>query len=195
MPPNNPPPRKSQAHREPSEIVAIDPGLSGAAFFIDPRHPSTGEAVDLPVHNIERGGKNKRELDLQGLVQLLSAQPIEHAFVERVSAMPGQGTVSMFSFGRTYGAILGVLAALEVPVTLVTSVQWKRVMRVPKGKSAARSRASQLLPRCADQWPLVKHDGRAEAALLALFGLREMTTFAATQPAEKRPRLQSRAAR
>jgi hypothetical protein len=30
--------------------------------------------------------------------------------------------------------------------------------------------ASQIFPDCADQWALVKHDGRAEAALIAYYG-------------------------
>jgi hypothetical protein len=46
--------------------------------------------------------------------------------------------------------------------------------------SARRSarRASELLPRFAGLWPLVKHDGRAEAALLALYGARELSPAA-----------------
>jgi hypothetical protein len=35
-------------------IVGIDPGLSGAPFFLDPNRPSSGEAVDLP-HMLTRG--------------------------------------------------------------------------------------------------------------------------------------------
>jgi hypothetical protein len=31
-------------------------------------------------------------------------------------------------------------------------------------------RANQLLPFCTDMWPLKKHDGRAEAALIAVYG-------------------------
>jgi crossover junction endodeoxyribonuclease RuvC len=45
---------------------------------------------------------------------------------------------------------------------------------VPAGKDAARARACELLPRLADRWPLVKHHGRAEAALLALYGIRAL---------------------
>jgi hypothetical protein len=47
-------------------IMGCDPCLSGALFFIEPDHPSTGEAVDLPVHMLTRGRKAKRELDIAG---------------------------------------------------------------------------------------------------------------------------------
>ena len=41
----------------------------------------------------------------------------------------------------------------------------------PADKNASRRRASEFFPDCADQWKLAKHDGRAEAAMLAWYGL------------------------
>jgi crossover junction endodeoxyribonuclease RuvC len=154
-------------------IVGIDPGLSGALFFIDPRQPSVAQALDLPVHVLTRGRKAKREVDVQGLVDLLSAE-LAHAFVARVGAMPGQGVSSVLAFRKCYGIIIGVLAAHGVPMTLVPPGTWKKALGVPKAKDGARARASQLLLRAADQWLLVKHDGRGEAALIALWGLRQL---------------------
>jgi crossover junction endodeoxyribonuclease RuvC len=154
-------------------IVGIDPGLSGALFFLDPSG-TTGEAIDVPVHLLTRGGKKKRELDIVGLVGILEQHRPSHALIEQVAAMPGQGVSSVFAFGKGYGAILGVLAALRIPMTLVPPAQWKRVLGVQKSKDAARARASQLLPAAAQQWPLQKHDGRAESALLALYGIRQL---------------------
>jgi crossover junction endodeoxyribonuclease RuvC len=78
----------------------------------------------------------------------------------------------VFAFGKGYGIVLGVLAAHGVPVTLVAPAVWKRALGVLKAKDAARARASQLLPQCAGQWPLKKDHGKAEAALLALYGVR-----------------------
>ena len=52
--------------------------------------------------------------------------------------------------------------------------RWKRELGVPAGKDGARARASQLLPQAAGQWPLKKHDGRAEAALISVFGSRSI---------------------
>jgi crossover junction endodeoxyribonuclease RuvC len=155
-------------------IAGIDPGLSGALFFLDPNRPANGEATDLPIHMLVRGGRKKRELDIAGLIEILTPHRIEHVFLEQVSAMPGQGVSSVFAFGKTYGAILGVIAAHSIPLTLVAPVVWKRALGVPKSKDGARARASQLLPEAASQWRLKKHDGRAEAALIALYGAREL---------------------
>jgi hypothetical protein len=63
-------------------IVGIDCGLSGGLFFLDLAAPTCGEAVDMPVHLLVRGGTKKREVDIQGLVPLLS-RPLDHAFVEQ----------------------------------------------------------------------------------------------------------------
>lgn len=155
------------------ELAGIDVGLGGAIFFLQPG-ATTGEAVDLPVHLLTRGGKNKRELDIAGLAGIFAARRPQHVFVEQVGAMPGQGVSSMFAFGKCFGVILGVLAALQIPVSLVPPATWKRTLGVPKAKDAARARASQLMPAAARQWPLKKHDGRAEAALLALYGARQL---------------------
>jgi crossover junction endodeoxyribonuclease RuvC len=155
-------------------IVGIDPGLSGAIFFIDRNHPSTGEAFDVPTHMLARGGKKKREVDIIGLIGILTSHQVDHAFVEQVNAMPGQGVSSVFAFGKIYGVILGVIATRNIPLTLVAPAVWKRALGVPKAKDGARARASQLLPEAASQWRLKKHDGRAEAALLALYGARQI---------------------
>ncbi len=42
----------------------------------------------------------------------------------------------------------------------------------------ARARAGELLPRAACHWPLAAHAGRAEAALIALWGARELGRIA-----------------
>jgi crossover junction endodeoxyribonuclease RuvC len=155
-------------------VAGIDPGLDGAVFFLALHDPADSEAVDLPIHLLLRGGKKKRELDVLDTLALLSNRPIVHAFLEQVGPMPGQGVSSVFSFGKTYGVILGVIAAHAIPLTLVAPVSWKRALNVPKAKDGARARASQLLPAAAQQWSLARHHGRAEAALLALYGARTL---------------------
>jgi crossover junction endodeoxyribonuclease RuvC len=87
--------------------------------------------------------------------------------------MPGQGVASMFAFGKAFGITIGVVSTLGIPSTLVSPVTWKKAMKVP-GKDAARARASQIMPAAAHHWPRVKDDGRAEAALLATYGLRSL---------------------
>jgi crossover junction endodeoxyribonuclease RuvC len=85
----------------------------------------------------------------------------------------------MFNFGRDYGQILGVLAALEIPVTLVTPAKWKSTLRIPADKSAARARAAQLWPGLAGTFARARDDGRAEAALIGFYGAQTIKRGAA----------------
>jgi crossover junction endodeoxyribonuclease RuvC len=154
-------------------VAGIDPGLSGATALINTAHADQVQVFDMPTLTLPRGGKAKREIDAHALARIL-AQPIDHCFVEQVNSMPGQGVSSTFAFGKCLGMVIGILAALNVPMTLAVPRRWKAAMRVPAAKDGARARACQLLPKAAHFWLRKKDDGRAEAALLALYGLREL---------------------
>ena len=155
---------------QPDLICGIDPGLSGALAFVVERF-DVRSVHDMPIFEVARGGKAKRrELDGQALHDLLTGQPIAHAFVEQAQAMPGQAAYATGVFFQSYGVILGLLIGLRIPYTIVHPRTWKKTLSVPAGKDAARARASQLLPDAAGWWPLKKHDGRAEAALIAVWG-------------------------
>jgi crossover junction endodeoxyribonuclease RuvC len=157
-------------------LLAVDPGLGGALALLDAGgDPGAVTTVDMPTHLLARGGRTKREIDAAGLVSLVVDRgPVGHAFIEQVGAMPSQGTSGVFALGKGYEVILAVLAALAVPITLVAPVKWKRALGAPAAKDGAQARASQLMPGAARQWPLVKHGGSAEAALLAVYRLRSL---------------------
>jgi len=152
-------------------ILGIDPGLSGAIALYD---PDTGDldVWDMPVHAITVNGKKKNQLDLYQLGTLIDtiAPKVKMAFIEAVHSLPAQGVTSSFNFGFAAGAAQGAVAANLIPMTLVAPATWKRAMRLTADKDVSRQRASQLMPKHAKHWPLVKHDGRAEAALLAWYG-------------------------
>jgi crossover junction endodeoxyribonuclease RuvC len=86
--------------------------------------------------------------------------------------MAGQGVTSVFSFGRSLGAIEGVIAARSIKSTLVTPQTWQKAMGVSGGKDGARARAMEVFPWNVDLFKRVKDDGRADAALIAAWGLR-----------------------
>jgi len=92
------------------------------------------------------------------------------AFIEQVAAMRGQGVSSMFRFGETYGATQMAVAAHKIPIQYVTPAKWKSHFRLNRDKGVSRGLATQRFPDCADLFKRVKDDGRAEAALIALYG-------------------------
>ena len=76
----------------------------------------------------------------------------------------------MFRFGETYGATQMAVAAHKVPIQYVTPAKWKGHFRLNRDKGVSRGLATQRFPDCADLFKRVKDDGRAEAALIALYG-------------------------
>src|SRR5262249_60843507 len=98
-----------------------------------------------------------------------------HAFIERAQAMPKQGASSGFKYGRATGAIEAVLVCCEIPMTIVEPTAWKKHHGLRGGdKEGGRQRALQLFP-AAHGWLARKMDhGRAEAALLALYGAHQL---------------------
>ena len=161
------------------DIIGIDPGITGAVACIH----KNGEAAiwDTPFIEIKKGKKKKNDYlpaEMARIVEKLDDNldddPV-HAFIEQVGAMPNQGVTSMFNFGKGYGMWIGILAALEIPYTFVTPQAWKKeLMQGISDKNASRLRAQQLYPSISDQLKLKKHDGRAEALLIAEYGRRQL---------------------
>ena len=155
---------------KPRRIIGIDVGLNGAIAMM------TGETltgiVDMPTVTLDRNGKSKRQISIPELIQIIDTFKPEEAYIEKVFAMAGQGVTSVFSFGRSLGAIEGVIAARSIKSTLVTPQTWQKAMGVSGGKDGARARAMEVFPWNVDLFKRVKDDGRADAALIAAWGLR-----------------------
>lgn len=152
-------------------LIGIDPGVSGAVVILScrqsQRFPEPIEWMRMPTF---KTGKSSR-VDCAALTRFLLNYDDGEAFVEQVHAMPGQGATSMFTFGHAAGAVEGMLAALAIPVTLVTPQRWKKgAGLIGSDKDAARSRAIQLWPRWGALGKKGEGQALADAALIARFG-------------------------
>ena len=157
-------------------ILGIDPGLSGALACLN---TMTGEIAveDMPTVTVLRNRKEKREVSAQLVAAIVVKRHVEAAFLEKVNAMAGQGVSSVFSFGRSAGIIEGVLAAFDIPTTLVTPQAWQKAMAVRDGKDGSRERAMQLFPASAELFQRKKDDGRSDASLIAKYGATQGKTL------------------
>lgn len=153
--------------------IGVDPGMSGAIAIVE--KDRLVQVFDMPTVEMSVNGKAKRRISPEMLVSEIGmyAQHASAVYIERVTAMPGQGVTSMFAFGEALGLVRGVFAGLLVPQTLVLPQVWKRALKVPTGKDGSRAMAAQLWPLNASEFKRVKDDGRAEAALIALWGSRQ----------------------
>ena len=147
-------------------ILGIDVGMSGALSFYD------GE--ELMIYDMPVFPRNKtKRVDALAVSNIIKDNKPDHAFVEQVNSF-GMGATGAYNFGWSCGVIEGVLSTLHIPFTYITPMKWKKSMQCPKDKDAARMRASQLFPQFAHNWSLKKHDGRAESALIALYGTQSL---------------------
>ena len=157
-----------------SWILGVDPGLSGCMAML---HKGAVDVFDIPTTTRTVNKKEKRQIDPYQLSAWLEIQRplIKFAVVEQVGTMPGQGVTSAFNFGFTTGCIHGIIAACGIEIRTVSPQVWKRKYGlIGQNKDASRGEASRRFPEFTHLWQLKKHDGRAEAALLALYGS-EMT--------------------
>jgi hypothetical protein len=165
-------------------LIGIDPGMKGALCKMD--HSGTIlDIVDMPTLRV--GKRKKVTLDYHHLSALILEWRAGHAFVEKVWAMPARrrgvdGKIS--AEGNTsvlvgvYMAVLATLTTAGVPWTAIAPRTWQVALQVPAGKDGSRGRASQLMPAGARHWRLIKHDGRAESALIGLYGVRLLNAIA-----------------
>jgi crossover junction endodeoxyribonuclease RuvC len=150
-------------------VAGIDPGLTGALAIIDEYRMVFVD--DLPVHQIHAGNRTRAELDLGGMRELLTSLTYDHVFIEQVAARPGQGVTSMFRFGLTAGQIIGLVAGLRRPYSLLLPQRWQKLAGCGPAPDEARRRAGQLYPDAVQYLTRKRDAGRADAILIARSGL------------------------
>lgn len=176
-------------------FVGIDPGISGGIAAIDIK----GQCLFVkptPCISIKKNNKKKSDYDVATMSSYLRQFVGKDSQVcqELTHAMPGNGGVSMYHFGRGHGIWEGIVGALNLPHTFCTPQKWKEMYpelaqekltkeeRVllsasqvsswkRKKKAEAKKKsielAKLLFPSIAHEIKQVKHDGMAEALLIA----------------------------
>lgn len=139
-------------------VLGIDPGVTGGIAFLT---TDRLEAYDIPAV--------AGEVDVDTLATVIRDKGPVAAFIERAASRPGQGVVSVFKFGAAYGALRAVVAACGVPLHLVSPTKWKGHFGLDADKEKSRAMALRLWPGVG-YFSRKKDHGRAEAALIALYG-------------------------
>ena len=146
--------------------VGIDPGKSGGYAVI---HNDT--YVTYPYDD---KGFIEKMIDVHNDRPFLDEEV--RVCLEKVHAMPQQGVVSTFNFGKSFGFLEGVLQTLDLPYQLVTPQQWKKEFSLSGSKELSIEVCRKLFPsvnllataRCRKP-----HDGMAEALLMAEYARRK----------------------
>jgi crossover junction endodeoxyribonuclease RuvC len=149
--------------------IGIDPGAHGGIAVL----PQIGDPTSPLVFPMPLDDDGKPSAPgLSGLIGRIILTDEVVIACERVNAMPKQGVVSMFNFGMGFGIIKGCVAAMGIPLLLVTPQSWKRLVladRYEHDKEGMIGYAKSVwpdlnlvLPRCRKP-----HDGMADALGIA----------------------------
>ena len=146
-------------------ILGIDPGKQGAFVLMD-MEGGIVWCVDMPEDDIE-----KDRIISSAIPSYIGNSTI--VWIEKVHSMPNDGVASAFKFGENYGMLQGMLIANEFSINYVEPKVWQRAAGIRK---TDKKRHCEI---CANTWPNIDFygprgglkDGRADAALIASYGL------------------------
>lgn len=144
-------------------VMGIDPGLSGGLALVSDSGVLAERMPTVHLHG-------KGSIDLADLGRYINLWEPELVIIEEQQSMPKQGVSSSFRTGMNYGILLGFTTGKGIPLETVSARVWKKALKVPADKDAARAIATRLFPDASHAWSLKCEDGVAEAALLAHYG-------------------------
>lgn len=194
----------------PQLVLGIDIGITGAIACLSRRGaPGTVHLQDMPSVARGKGGATvSNEISPAGLADMLRQLMIHYevdpndtmAVVERLNAMPNQGSASGYSLGDSSGVVRAVLATLGIPTHFITAGDWKKHFKIAakgpakkekgqkftaeeekqrqkdrarakgEAKEQARSLVIQLYPGIASSLSRKADHNRAESVLIARYG-------------------------
>ena len=146
-------------------ILGIDPGLDGGLAIISGSHIELLETIPTE----KKTGFIKRQVDAQKLSNIIRVYPDIVCYLEKVASRPGQGVGSVFSFGDTYGAIRGVLGALNIPTYYVSPQKWKKELKISSKEDSLKASQDLFMGLKFKK----KDHNIAEALLIAYYGQKE----------------------
>jgi crossover junction endodeoxyribonuclease RuvC len=149
-----------------ARYLGIDPGLGGGLALIETKEgapPAFIAGIRVPVvRHRGKGMIDAREL----LVWMTDLGQIDQAVIEQVSARPGQGVTSAFTFGRSTGAVEALAQLMAETVIWTAPSVWKKDLGLGTEKRDSLD-LCRLRFGTAFTFTALSDDGVAEAALLA----------------------------
>ena len=150
--------------------IGIDPGLKGGiSVYLKNENDSEENfyCYEMPI-------TKENQLDINKIIEIL--KPLSDkgtCFIEKSQAMPGQGVVSMFNYGKNYGILIGLLSAYNIQIVEVSPVSWKKhFYLIKKDKTESVKLADSLNNK--EKWKTERGrllDGKAESFLILKYGM------------------------
>jgi hypothetical protein len=152
----------------PPVILGIDPGIKGAIAVV---RRDAISVYDMPTVDEEVAGKMRKRIDAHTFRDIIiGVGPVQMVLLEKPTTRPGEAPRAALSYGIGFGQMLGILVALERPHKVILSQAWTKALGVGADKDDHRVEAMRRFPASSDLFKRKKDDGRADAALIALYG-------------------------
>ncbi len=129
-------------------IIAIDPGKNGSiAVREGPEIISIENMPQTPRDIFISLSEAASSIDCDNIV----------CYLEKVGAMPGNGAVSMFSFGQNFGMLQMALAALSIRTVEVRPNIWEKTLGLTDKKGTPKQEHKNRLKAAAQRlFPNIK---------------------------------------
>lgn len=154
--------------------LGIDPGGIVTMALVSPRGEWVAYADGAKLGSYKGGkGTNVPEAFVERIriwQKQIKGAPMS-VVIENVGPMPGEGIVSASKFAGSIWMARTACAALGIPYFMVTPTEWKKHFRLDKDKEKSRQKAMEMWPRRIHAIQRKMDHDRAEAALMARFGL------------------------
>lgn len=165
--------------------IGIDPGITGAIAALSPS--GLVWVIDMPVRTKPGSGKIRNEVDprsLQASLRKLVPEGVPGVVVmESLNAFMGSGEqrqgsmASQASLAATKAVICTVCELTGLDIRFVSPRIWQRFFGIANRESESTKKQSLRIARQLygrEFCPLEKHDGRADALLIARWALRHL---------------------
>jgi len=151
--------------------IGIDPGKTGGIAIISDVQNNHISAIEMPINA-------KKEIDVLSIYSYLLLYMGSNCFccIEKSTAMPKQGVVSMFKYGTTYGKLIAIIEILEISYEEIVPQKWKKEFSINSDKRRSIITVQKLFPSMKGQFTTERgriKDGAAEALLLAEYPRRK----------------------
>jgi hypothetical protein len=162
------------------EVLAIDPGLSGAFVYLKEKDGQivANEQTPMPLDVF---GKDKR-VNFDRTFEIILSYSRSHVFLERAMAM-AMGAKYAFNYGRDFAHIEIAIKLSKNSMTMVEPARWTKIMHAgvssdlkpkPKSALALKRLAPRLFKEAQAASTKGQREGFTDAYLIALYGLRQL---------------------
>lgn len=151
-------------------VIGIDPGKKGSIVAMN--------GNEITLHPMPEDA-----LETIDILKSYCAKSECHVFLEKAQAMSisgnKQGVSSMFNYGVGFGTLLGIIATLKIPHTLVHPKTWCKVMHQGTTAGDAKERSLEAARRLYPNVQLLRtsrckkpDEGFIDALLICGYGKR-----------------------